>query len=90
MRAEAPRPVGDRWSDVEGNHISLFSLVEQVVEDPEPGMLSSRLHQHGQVVGRSLDSFYVLFTDNQVIGLPPHLLRLLPDEPGRPAHRERP
>src|SRR6476646_704893 len=35
----------DRWRDVEGNHISLFSRVEQVKESLQPRVLPSRLHQ---------------------------------------------
>jgi hypothetical protein len=57
----------------------LFCQVEQVAEDPEPTTLPSRLHQQGQVVGRSLDSLYVCLRGRQVISLPPHLLRVLDD-----------
>ena len=71
----------DRWRDVEGNHISLFSRVEQVKESLQPRVLPSRLHQRGEVVGRSLDSLYVRFEDNALVSLPPHLLRRLPDAP---------
>ncbi|MGH3921632.1 MAG: hypothetical protein ACRDTT_01945 [Pseudonocardiaceae bacterium] len=42
----------------------------------------SRLHQRGEVVGWSLDLVYIyLDGEGQVIGVPPQLLRLLPDEP---------
>ncbi|MGH3603994.1 MAG: hypothetical protein ACRDQI_08195 [Pseudonocardiaceae bacterium] len=82
MPAATPRPVGDRLGDVEGSsHISLFSLVEQVAERTPQGLLHSRLHQQGQVVGRGLDSLYVRFADNQVLSLPPRLLRLLSGAP---------
>jgi hypothetical protein len=37
----------------------------------------------GQVVGRCLDSFYVRFADNALIGLPPQLVRLIPDALGQ-------
>jgi hypothetical protein len=80
MPAPTPRPAQDRWCDIDGTHISLFCRVEQVTERAEPGVLPSRLHQHGQVVGRSLDSLYVRFADNSVVSLPTHVLRLLPDD----------
>lgn len=45
-------------------------------------MLFSRLHQRSEVVGRSLDLVHIyLDSEGQVIGVPPHFLRLLPDEP---------
>lgn len=68
---------GGSWSDVNGTPISLFCQVEQVADGAEPTVLPSRLHQHGQVVGHSLDSLYVCFSDHQVISLRAHLLRVL-------------
>jgi hypothetical protein len=76
-----PLSAHPRWCDVEGSHIALFCWVEQVVGAPNPGMLPARLHQRGQVVGRGLDSLYVCFSDNVLLALPPHVLRLLPDTP---------
>ena len=80
-----PRPAlrsdHHRWCDADGTHISLFCWVEQIVEDPEFGVLPSRLHQRGQVLGRGLHSLYVCFSDNVLVSLSPHLLRLLPDAP---------
>ncbi|PZS35281.1 MAG: hypothetical protein DLM61_02180 [Pseudonocardiales bacterium] len=90
MPAATPPPVGDRWGDVEGRHISLFCLVEQVAESTLRGLLPSRLHQQGQVVGRGLDSVYVRFAGNEVVSLSPRLLRLLPDAPDGAARREGP
>ncbi len=75
-----PRPAG-RWCDVNGTPISLFCQVEQVADSTELTVLVSRLHQHGQVVGRSLDSLYVCFSDHQVISVRPHLLRVLDMDP---------
>lgn len=72
-------PAHDLWCDAEGTEVDLFCRVEQVIDSPEPGVLSSRLHQQGQVVGLGLDSLYVRFADNQVVSLPTHLLRILPD-----------
>ncbi len=84
MSAAVPRPAQLRWCDVEGAHISLFCWVEQIAENPESGALFSRLHQHGEVLGRGLDQLYIRFQgESQLIGMPPQLLRLLPDEPGR-------
>jgi hypothetical protein len=51
------------------------------MEDPNPGMLPTRLHQRGQVVGRGLGSLYVCFSGNVLLALPSHVLRLLPDTP---------
>ncbi|MGH4000123.1 MAG: hypothetical protein ACRDTJ_21995 [Pseudonocardiaceae bacterium] len=82
MATEAPQATQDRWRDVEGAHISLFCWVEQVAEDPDPAALFPRLHQWGQVLGRGLHSLYVCFSDNALVSLPPHMLRLLPDAPG--------
>jgi hypothetical protein len=82
MPTPTPQPTNGRWCDIEGSHIALFCRVEQVTERTEPGVLPSRLHQHGQVVGRGLDSLYVRFADNSVVSLPTHVLRLLPDDHG--------
>lgn len=84
MTASSSRPAQDRWCDIDGTRISLFCWVEQVAESPEPGALRSWLHQRGEVVGRGSDVLYVRFQgSNQLISTPPHLLRLLPEAPGR-------
>jgi hypothetical protein len=59
----------------------LFDQVEQVVEDAEPTVLASRLHQRGEVAGRSLESLWVCFPGNQVISVRAQLLYVL-DEVG--------
>ena len=82
MPAHTPRLAGDPWRDVNGTHISLFCHVERVVEDGEPTVLGSWLHQHGQVVGQGLDSLYVCFLSDRVISVRPQLLRVLDDAPG--------
>jgi hypothetical protein len=74
MPNPAPRPSHDRWRDIDGIHIALFCMVEQVAECAEPEVLPSRLYQRGQVVGRGLDSLYVRFADNALVGLPPQLV----------------
>lgn len=79
MSDAASRPC-DPWSDAGGTHIPLFSLVEQVEESAEPTALPSRLHQRGQVLGRSCDSLYACF-DGQVISLQPHPVRVLDTTP---------
>jgi hypothetical protein len=78
MAADAPLPAQGRWCDLEGTRIALFCRVEQVADSPEDGALFSRLHQRGEVVGRSLDLIYIRFDgEGQVIGLRPHLVRVL-------------
>jgi hypothetical protein len=51
------------------------------MKDPEAGVLPSQLHQRGQVLGRGIHSLYVRFSDNVLVSLPSHLMRLLPDAP---------
>lgn len=80
MATEAPRPAQDRCCDAEGTPIPLFCSVEQVTDNPEDNALFSRLHQRGEVVGRSLDLIYVLLGEGHVIGLRPHLVRVLDAE----------
>lgn len=75
-------PAPRRWCDVDGNHIALFCWVEQVMEDREPGVLPSRLHQRGQVLGRGPHSLYVSFSGNVMVGLSAEHLRLLPGQQG--------
>lgn len=79
MAAPAMPPAHDLWCDAEGTEVALFCRVEQVIDSPEPMVLPSRLNQQGQVIGRGLDSVYVRFADNQVVSLPTHLLRIIPD-----------
>jgi hypothetical protein len=81
MPADPPREAQDRWCDAEGTRIALFCWVEQVAEHPDHGPPSSRLHQHGQVVGRGPD---VRFEgEDHLISVPPQLLRLLANQPDR-------
>ncbi len=75
----ASRPDCDRWCDIEGTPLALFSRVEQVEEVREPGLLSSRLGQQGEVVGRGLELLFVCFPDHAVVSLSPQVLRLVPD-----------
>jgi hypothetical protein len=79
---EAEAPAQDPFCDVDGTPVDLFCLVEQVAEDTEPTMLASWLHQHGQVIGRGLDSIYVCFSDHHVVSLRPDLVRVLDPAPG--------
>jgi hypothetical protein len=82
MLARSSPGVADQWRDSEGTRIALFCQVEQIAEDTEPTALPSRLHQHGQVVGRGHGSVYVCFPGNQVISLRPESLRVLDDVAG--------
>ncbi len=79
MTAVASRPDCDRWCDNQGAPLALFCRVEQVEEAPEPGLLSCRLGQQGEVVGRGLGSLFVRFPDHAVVSLSPQVLRLVPD-----------
>lgn len=79
MTARTMPPANDPWCNAEGTEVGLFCWVEQVIESPEVGMLPSRLHQQGQVVGRGFDAFYVRFADNQVVSVSPNLLRIISD-----------
>lgn len=82
MPADAPRPTDDPWRDADGIHISLFCWVEQVAEHPEQRMLFSRLHERGQVVGAGHNLLYLRFEgEGQMVGVPPQLVRLLPEPP---------
>ncbi len=65
-----------------GAPVGLFDWVEQVAESTEPAALPSRLHQHGQVVGRDLESLLVCFSGHQVISLRADLVRVLDELPG--------
>ena len=82
MPADAPHAGRNRWCDVEGTRIEMFSWVEQVAEHPEREALFSRLHQQGQVLGRGPDVLYVRFaSERQLISVSPELLRVLSHEP---------
>lgn len=82
MLAQSSPGVHDPWRDIDGTHIVLFCQVKQVADSAEPTALPSRRDQHGQVVGLGLDCLYVRFPDNQVISLPPELVRVLDTEVG--------
>ncbi len=75
-------PAHGGWRDAQGSPVGLFCWVEQVTESTEPTVLPSRLHQHGQVVGRNLESLLVRFSNHQVISLRPDLVRVLDEKPG--------
>ncbi len=79
MPAVVPRPDCERWCDVDGTHLALFSQVEQVEEAAEPGALPSRVGVRREVVGRGLESLFVRFPDHAVLSVPPRVLRLLPE-----------
>jgi hypothetical protein len=82
MPAEAARAAQDRWRDADGNHVALFSCIEQIAEHPECGALFSRPHQRGEVIGRGPDVLYVRFEgQGWVVGVPPQLVRLLLNQP---------
>lgn len=79
MPADVAGAGQNRWCDAGGEHIMLFSRVEQVVEHPEGGALFSRLHKRGEVVGRGPDVIYVRFDgEGRPISVRPDLVRVLP------------
>jgi hypothetical protein len=84
MPAEAAQPAQKQWCDAEGNHVALFSWVEQVAEHPEYRALFSQPHQRGEVVGRGPNLLYVRFegAGGRLVSVPPQLVRVLPDGPG--------
>jgi hypothetical protein len=61
MLAGSSPGVRGPWRDIDGTHIALFCQVKQVADSTTPTALPSRLHQHGQVVGRGLECVYVCF-----------------------------
>lgn len=64
--------------DAEGTTIPFRCRVEQVAVDKAHGAHPSRLHQQGDMIGRSADRVYVRFDcDRQLIALRPHLVRVL-------------
>jgi hypothetical protein len=64
--------------DAEGTNIPLQCRVEQVAVDKGHGVLPSRLHQQGDVIGRSAHLVYVRFAcERQMIALRPHFVRVL-------------
>ncbi|MGH3830695.1 MAG: hypothetical protein ACRDRS_09640 [Pseudonocardiaceae bacterium] len=65
--------------DADGTVIPLQSRVEQVAVDQACGALTSRLNQHGQVIGHSLNLIHVRFGhEYHLTTLRPHLVRLVP------------
>lgn len=61
MPAPSPRPAFHQWRDVEGIPIPLLCRVAQIAVRPEHGAMPSRLHQHGQVIGRDTTWLHVCF-----------------------------
>ncbi|MGB6162141.1 MAG: hypothetical protein WCF33_12365 [Pseudonocardiaceae bacterium] len=75
-----PRPLSDfPLLDTEGTRMSLGSRVEQVVVEEAHGALRSRLHQHGEIIGRDRHLVYVRFEQEwqHLVTLRPHHLRVL-------------
>jgi hypothetical protein len=64
--------------DAEGTDIPFWRRIEQVAVDQAHGAHPARLHQQGEVIGRSAHPVYVRFEcDHQMIALRPHLVRLI-------------
>jgi hypothetical protein len=65
--------------DAEGTEIRLLCRAEQVAVDKAGGAYPDRLHQQGDVIGRSADLVYVRFDHGSQVPIPlrPHLVRVL-------------
>jgi hypothetical protein len=64
--------------DADGTEIPLSSRVEQVAVDEAHGALRSRLHHHGDVIGRGRHLVYVRFDhEYRMTSLRSPLVRLL-------------
>lgn len=84
MPARRTRPVYDPWRDADGAPIPQQCRIEQVVVDKERGALPSRLHKHGQVLGRGTTRVIVQFDDEPtVVRIRPYLVRVLTTANGR-------
>lgn len=78
MPVPVPRSAHHRRCDVDGTQIALFCWVEQVREHPEPGMLLSRLHQQGHVLGRGTTRLTVQFDgERKLVSIRPQVVRVL-------------
>ncbi|MGH3868895.1 MAG: hypothetical protein ACRDQ4_22800 [Pseudonocardiaceae bacterium] len=63
-----PRPLSEfPLLDAEGTRMSLGNRVEQVVVEEAHGALRSRLHQHGEIIGRD----HKMITARQGTRVPP-------------------
>jgi hypothetical protein len=83
MPAPSPRPTTHRWCDVDGTPIPLLCRIEQIAVSQQHGAMPSRLHQHGQVIGRDTHWLHVCFDeDHRLVLLQPHLVRVLDHTPG--------
>jgi hypothetical protein len=82
MPAPSPRPAFHQWRDVEGIPIPLLCRVAQIAVRPEHGAMPSRLHQHGQVIGRDTTWLHVCFDDHRLVILRPHRVHVLDPTPG--------
>jgi hypothetical protein len=77
MPAPLPRPTSQQWRDVEGTPIPVLCWVEQIAVRQQHGAMSSRGHQHGQVIGRDTHWLHVRFEDHRLVLLRAHLVRVL-------------
>ncbi|MGH3719029.1 MAG: hypothetical protein ACRDRI_09360 [Pseudonocardiaceae bacterium] len=73
----------DPWRDAHGAPVPPGRRVEQVVVAKEHGAVLSRLGKRGQVLGRGNTRLTVRFDgEHEPVGIRPHLVRVLDDEPG--------
>ncbi|MBV9012169.1 MAG: hypothetical protein JO272_08980 [Pseudonocardiales bacterium] len=76
------QPPDEPWRDTDGTPIRLHCWVEQIAVDSDHGALPCRLHQHGEVIGRSNGLVYIIFDRDYLITLPPHLVHVLQAQSG--------
>lgn len=73
-----PRRPFDPWGDIDGAPIPPQCRIEHVEIDKMLGALPSRLHRHGQVLGRGTTRLIVQFDgEHEQARIRPHLVRVL-------------
>lgn len=79
------RSAYDPWRDASGTPIPQRCRVQQVAVGKNHGALPSRLHKHGQVIGRGLTRLNVRFDgETKLVGIRPHLVCVLRTVPLQP------
>ncbi len=80
--APPPRPTSHRGVTSRAPPFLMLCQVEQIAVRQQHGAMSSRLHQHGQVIGRDTNWLHVRFDkDHRLIILRAHLVRVLDQAP---------
>lgn len=67
----------ERWLDVEGTRITEGCRVTQIAVVTRHGAAASRLHRHGDVIGRGRSRVTVVFdSEDRPVSVRPYLLRV--------------